>query len=190
MTHLGRLISVTRERSGLTRQQLAVRIGYTNANKGARRIEAFETGHGDHAGIVDRIIRALGITAAAVGEAVRLDESERLQRYFGAVGQPVDPVLTLRAIPGVYVQGSLPPEMRDPSDLESFACEFARDNKLYVHLTLPNRIGLWINPAGEVYERSEPDADGNPVRPSMRMKGKPLPGFLTDGQVGGDCSDE
>lgn len=142
MTHFGRLIAMTRERSGLTRQQLALQVGYTNSNKGARRIEALEAGSGDAAGLVGKILKALSITEAAADESVRLDEAERRQRYLDAVGRPIDPVLTIRVMAAVYVNYPLPPKMRDPVELESFACEFARENKLYVHLTLPSRTSL------------------------------------------------
>lgn len=190
MTHFGRLIASTRERSGLSRQQLAQQVGYANANKGARRIEALEAGRGDDAGIVGKVIEALTITEAAAAEAVRLDDAERRQKYLQAIGQPIAPVLTIRAMPAVYVNHPLPDGISDPIELEAFACEFARDNRLYVHLTLASRTSLWINPQGDVYERSEPNDEGVPVGPSSWIVGKPLPRFLTDGLVGGGSADE
>jgi transcriptional regulator with XRE-family HTH domain len=190
MTHFGRLIASTRERSGLSRQQLAEQLGYANANKGARRIEALEAGCGDDAGIVEKVIEALRITEAAAAEAVRLDDAERRQKYLEAIAEPIAPVLTIRVMPAIYANHPLPEGMNDPLELESYACGFARENRLYVHLTLASRTSLWINPQGEVYERSEPDDQGLPVGPSSRIGGKPLPGFLTDGLVGGGSADE
>jgi transcriptional regulator with XRE-family HTH domain len=190
MTHFGKLISSTRKRRRLSRQQLATLVGYANANKGARRIEALEFGCGDDAGIVEKLLKALNITEAAAAEAVRIDEAERRRKYLDAVGRPVDPVLTVRVIPAIYVEHPLPPNMRDPVALESFACEFARENRLYVHLTLPSRISLWINATGDVYERSEPDGYGHPVMPSSRIGGKPLSRSLTDGFIGEGPPDE
>ena len=178
MTNLGKLISVTRKRARLSRQQLGARIGYTNVNKGARRIESLEAGQGDDAGILEKIIDALKISQTAVVEAIQLDQEQRRQRYLDAISTPIDPILTLRLMPTIYVPHPLPAGVQDPAKLELFACEVARKKGIYVHLVLPSRTSLWINPTGEVYALSEPDDEGQPVMPEARIRNKPLPGFV------------
>lgn len=189
MKRFADLISTTRENAGLSREQLAARLGYANLQKGARRIETIETGGGDETGLVARILEVLEIPTAVAAEALRLDEKDRVAAYLKTMSTPIEPVLTTRLMPAIYATESLPSDLRDPAEMEAMACERAREMGVYVHLTLPSRVALWIDPTGRVYKWAEPDEFGTPDAPSAWIGRGPLPRSIFRQLLDGDTTD-
>lgn len=176
MSYLGDLVRDRREGAGLSRQGLAARLGYTNTNKGARRLEAIESGAEADEGLIRKVLAALGSSPDEAAEALWRDEKERAAAALQAMRTPAEPELWLRVMPGLSVREGLP--AGDAAELEAAACERARETGLRVCLVLPSRVTLWIDPDGRVYERLEPDAAGAARTPTLSIRGAAMPDIL------------
>ncbi len=168
--HFGQLVSSTRERANLTREQLAKMIGYANLHKGANRIARIEDGAGDYPLQTSRILKVLEISDESVERAMQLDQEAQQKQYLKAIKTPIEPELAVRLIPGFIANITLPKGVTDHAQLEEYACTVAKHYRAKSYLVLPNRIGLSINEAGEVCSINEPDAAGEPYLPGTRLK--------------------
>jgi len=151
MNHLGNLLMDSRAHARLSRHQLAARIGYRNLNKGARRIEKLEAGQGDPGRILQKVVDVLQLSKREVDQAIRLDQEEHQQQCLAFLDEPIETSLTIRAVPGCFMQYPLPDDWQDTLELEQYACKIARKMGVYAFLYLPNHTVWCINPSGEVY---------------------------------------
>ena len=96
------LASLVRERMahlGLTMPAVAARLGYTNTNKGSRRLQSMMAGDiAAHRDILSRLAEALEISDESIAEAVRASAALKEQAY-RANFVPHAIIVTERTIP-------------------------------------------------------------------------------------------
>ena len=141
----GEFLRNERLRHGLTLQDLARRIGYRNANKGARRIEELETSGRGTRTLVDSVAIVL-----SVGDRVRTlaarDEEARSASFAAWLEEP-QPMRLLQLVCGATLEVLLPPGLSDEEAIVH-ARSVHRDRPFRTCLVLSRKRSFWIDRDG------------------------------------------
>lgn len=156
-TDVGTLLRRSRERRGLSRNTLATAIGYTNHNKGARRIDALER-HGSRTyddPLVQRLITHLSIDPYALLAAMVADARRRLAEHREALAAydraPFDGPRAWARIAGIPVGLPIPDAHRRSADTAvRWARRWAEDHApLRICVLVTPHKAVWIGPGGD-----------------------------------------
>jgi hypothetical protein len=143
----GAFIEEQRRLAGLSRSQLAVRLGYTNLAKGANRIVRLERDGELPPDLLRRIVSALALDAERVRLLVDADERRARQAWEQWADEPVAPVLRFRPLPAVWCGEALPVGLtRDEAIAHARARAVERQWR-YV-LMWNRRETVWCDPDG------------------------------------------
>lgn len=126
----GAFVAAQRHAHQLTPAQLAVRAGYTNTSKGARRIVALERYGVVVDGLLDRLIDALDLDRVYFLTLVEDDRRAYEEAWERWADEPVAPELRFRALPAVWFRTSLPADISQPD-----AVTYAKDRAATTRLT-------------------------------------------------------
>lgn len=124
-TNLSRFFKQRRLDLGLRPGQVAERMGHRKC-KTANQVCLFEERGDLDPRLVPKLQAALGITDAEVEEQLERDRREHFQAWLEWVNEPVEPELTVRAIPGFFVGHKLPDGMETLEEMEEYASQFAK----------------------------------------------------------------
>jgi hypothetical protein len=127
--------------------QTAKLAGYTNMNKGIRRIEDFERTGNYSNDLLARLAAALKIRQAIVQRLYHADYRD----WLTAMNKPVKPYMVRRMLFGGGVR-YVPEELTTMEEIENAAADFARQTKMEVCLILSHRIKMWFASDGSVKE--------------------------------------
>ncbi len=133
-THLSRFFRQRRLALGLRPGQVAERTGHRNC-KTANLICLFEERGELDPGLFTKLQAALGITDGEVAEQMEQDRREHFQAWLEWVNEPVEPELTVRAIPGFFIGHRLPEGLESLEQMEEYASQFAKRFHKMVWLT-------------------------------------------------------
>ncbi len=161
------LLRLARDRCGLGLGQVVRALGYTNINKGCRLIQSLERGERRDMPLARRLCKLYAVPEAALLEADRLDREAKLAAFEVWVNQPEPPQMVVRLMPAVYVTVALPDGLSDHASLESFACDYSRENRVKVCLMLNRRHRVWTNEHGSITTRTETTPADYPGGPSV-----------------------
>ncbi len=169
MSNLGRLVRNRRKAAGLSRPELARRLGYQNTNRGLRRIDRLEA-HGQASGpLWARVREALDLDEEEAAREAERDKDEYEAEWTTWANYPVPISLSVKWFAGFHAGYPLPPEVADdPAMAEGFAREVAKERGLPVCLTVSRRLSVWIDDKGEVFHRQQAEP-GVPNGPYMRL---------------------
>lgn len=145
-TLLGNMFENARRERGLSRQALAARLGYTNVNKGARRLERLERDGIEPDDFVVRVARVLGIDHKKVADLAARDEAVR-RAEFAEWGRGPQPRGLIRFVAGVAVRTMLPDGLSDKAAIE-YAERVHRMEGLRGCLLLDRRRSVWFDSDG------------------------------------------
>lgn len=163
--HLGRYFRSRRLELGLSLGEVARRLGYSNISKGARRVlELEEVGECCTQEFLVKLMGVLGVDPSVVQELLDQDRAEYVREWEQWVSEPVPIAVVMRAIPGVYVNHRLPPDVTTPDEAIAFSQDLARRSQARVYVELSRRVTVIIDEQGEVKARVEatPDRDPRP----------------------------
>lgn len=141
-TELGDFFRSRRTQLGFTLQDLARRLGYRNADKGARRLERLERQGGAKMALVHEAAAALGIGRQEV-EALRARDEEAKRADFEAWLLEPTPRQLLGYAAGVTFELPLPEGLGE-EEACSHAVAVQEGLRLRVCLVLDRRRSLWI----------------------------------------------
>jgi transcriptional regulator with XRE-family HTH domain len=160
-TELGDLVRRTRTSQRLTPQELARRVGYRNANKGARRLEQLERRGVEAADFIDRVASSLGIDRERVAELAARDEAARRADFEAWLRVP-QPMALYQYVAGITIQAPLPEGLSE-QEAVAHARELQKKQRLRVCLVLDRRRSLWITSDGESFTtEATPDSPNFP----------------------------
>jgi len=169
MSHLAKYLADLREKQGLSRRDVAGKLGYANLDKGCRRIETFEESSGTTKprNLPEKIAFLLGADTQHVKEMINLDKLE----WQAWLDETVPMRLVIRWIPAVYSDIEIPATVKTPGEAEAYAKEVAKEKERSVCLVVSRRLSIWIDNKGEVYARTETTPD-RPNEPYMKVGNK------------------
>jgi hypothetical protein len=139
---------------------------YRNINKGANRILKFEQRGDVYQDLLSKLAQALNVAPEMIEE----DRRNFFREWTAWANQPIRPYLVVRLLAAVYLREQLPDGTTSPEQAEAFASARVRHWNRCCCLVLSRRYSIWIDEAGEVYERTEA-VPGAPNVPSMRLSG-------------------
>ena len=151
LTRTGAYLTEQRRAKRLTRGQLAAAIGYTNIAKGARRLQALEREGRTVEGLLENVVRVLGLDPEHVKQLVNEDSRRFRAEWEAWCNEPVEPVLRFRPFAGLWCGESLPKGL-SRSEAIAYARSRAVERITYV-LVWNRREEVWCYPSGETYER-------------------------------------
>lgn len=168
MSHLGDHLRARREALGLSRPDLARRLGYKNLGKGCRRVFELERDGDGPAGFADAVCRVLGVEPETVAALAARDRADAIRAWEAWADQPVPVEVVVRTIPGVFARVPVPDGMTDPDEVVAHARRLAGRWRKVVVVVLSRRLSLTIGDDGEVRGQNvaTPDRD---VRPAMQV---------------------
>jgi hypothetical protein len=136
----------------------------------ADRLVRLEREGVDTRGLLNDVVRVLGLDAIEIRRLVGEDERERLEKFQRWLDEPVMPVLYERVIPGVVLRVWIPDAYAQASRdvLEAYAADFARRARHKVCLQLTNRYSTWFEEDGTVGARSDATL-GEIITPFMTL---------------------
>lgn len=167
-THLSRFFKQRRLALGLRMGQVAERTSRRKSKMANRIIRFEEIGEMDPRLFVE-LQAALGITDAEVDQMIELDRREHFEAWLEWVNEPVEPHLTIRAIPGVFAEHSLPEGLETLEQMEEYARQFSKRHHKMVWLCPgTNRFTVRFDEEGNKICVVEATPDCSPT-PWMRL---------------------
>ena len=145
---LGALIAENRKLAGLSRRQLAEKLGYRNLEKGIRRIGEIENGRFNEQ-IIPQIMKILDISEEE-REFCRQKDVELIIETKRKL-PPFKPLIVRRLMAALYQPIPVPEGMTN-EELIDYAINLSIRDHLYLCLQLDYDLRCWINPKGVSYE--------------------------------------
>ena len=144
MTHIGYLLRNFRFKNKITCKVIALGLGDTNTNKGARRYLEWERGEGyPKKEELEKLFQVMRLDPQKVEEVVKQDQ----QDYEKWLDEPIPMTLVVRLMACVDVDV---PENLSPDEVIEFAREYARKANLRVCLVKSRRGSVYFDKNGDV----------------------------------------
>jgi hypothetical protein len=153
-THLSRHFERLRLERELRPSQLAALMGCSNHSKTGVHIKQFEITGSISQELLKKLIAALDVEDAVVGQLLATDHREYLEKWLDWVNSPIQPYLLLRIMATIYQKEPIP-EAFTQEQAEFYTSTFARKNGKKCCLIWSRRLSVWFDSDGVVYDRTE-----------------------------------
>jgi hypothetical protein len=166
--HLGEYIKARRHILGLAPSTVAKLLGYSNVNKGCRRLHHLEDGRQINKDFLVRLTGLLGIETHVIQYLIDRDRQEDAAAWEKWADEPVSISVAMRVIPGVIAGVRLPDDVTTPDQAISFGRDLAARLRKKVFIVLSRRETVGITEKGEIDGsfQATPDHD---TTPTMRL---------------------
>jgi len=135
-----------------------------------RLVEVERSGRRDKR-LVARLVQVLRLDPVLIGNILAAEQAHERERWYEWLNEPVDPVMHIRAIPGVWIAKSLAAVSAD--DALRIASEFAREKRVVVCVAVDRRLAVWFDRFGHEYARVATTDDAQPQLHSI-IGGRPF----------------
>ena len=152
----GKLLQKRRKELGLTKKELAIRLGYSNISKGIRRVDSVEDGDLIEP-IVSNVMKILKVRNEKRSECEK-KQAEEVREWIGSL-PPLKPHIVVRAIPGFCIRREVPQHLSE-KEMVKYAENLSKEMNLYVCLNYAHEKRYWINQKGVYWVDKE--FRGNP----------------------------
>src|SRR5690242_7026997 len=109
---LGNFIHETRIKAGLSLHQIASLIGYSNINKGLRRLARLEKEGTCSNFLIQRCSEILNIKQELLQKLIREDVRINCEEWNKWADQPIEPHIVTRIIAAFYIRHVVPHEIK------------------------------------------------------------------------------
>lgn len=140
----GKLLEKRRKEKGLTKKELAIKLGYSNITKGIRRVDSIEDGDLIEP-VVSKVIKLLKITQEEKAECEK-QMAKKVREYIDSLS-PLKPCIVFRAIPGVYIRKDVPQHLSEKEMVE-YAETLSKEMNKHLCLNYAHEKRYWINQKG------------------------------------------
>ena len=154
-TNLSRFIKEERENQGLNYAEVSRKMGYTNLNKGMRRIIDLEREGLVHPEVLEKIIDALELDKEYVDILIQKDWEQEKREFEEWVNTQIDWHLIIRWMPAMYGDREIPEYIKSEDEAIEYAREVAREYKSMVWLVLSRKENIHIYPDGSIRSRNK-----------------------------------
>jgi len=158
-TKLAGYIKQERVKRGLNYAQVSRKMGYSNNNKGMRRIIDLEREGVVHPEVLEKIIDALKLDRDYINQLIQEDKEQQRREFEEWVNTPIDWHLIIRWMPAVYGERAIPGYVKTEDEAIEYAREVAREYKSMVWLILSRKENIHIYPNGSIRSRNEVTMD-------------------------------
>ena len=158
-TKLAGYIKQQRERQRLNYAELSRKMGYSNINRGMRRVIDLEREGIYHPEVLEKIIDALELDQEYIEQLIEEDKEQQRQEFEEWVNTPIKWHLIIRWMPAVYGEREIPGYIKSEEEAIDYAREVAREYKSMVWLVLSRKENIHIYPDGCIRSRNEVTRD-------------------------------
>jgi len=149
-TNLSRFIKEERVKQGLNTAEVSKIMGYTNINRGMKKIIDLEREGVVHPEVLDRIVKALNLDQDFIDLLVLKDREEYEEEFERWLSEPIEPYYTLRLMSSVYMSYDLPGNFSTEKEAAEYVAGIAKEKQKKALLCLSRRESVSINEKGEV----------------------------------------
>ena len=158
-TKLAGYIKQQRERQRLNYAELSRKMGYSNINRGMRRVIDLEREGIFHFEVLEKIIDALELDQEYIEQLIEEDEEQKRREFEEWVNTPIKWHLIIRWMPAVYGEREIPGYIKNEGEAIEYAKSYAKENQKMLWLVLSRRENIHIGAYGEVMARYEVTRD-------------------------------
>ena len=159
--NLSTYIKQERIKQELNYAELSRKMGYTNVNKGMRRIIDLEREGEAHCEVLEKIIDTLELDRTYIDQLIQEDKEQQRREFEEWVNTPIDWHLIIRWMPAVYGEREIPGNIKTEEEAIEYAKSVARKLKLMVWLVLSRKENLRIDADGSIKSRNEVTLDSS-----------------------------
>ena len=110
--------------------------------------------------LVAQLVRVLHLDPAVVSHVLAEENAREQERFRECLSEPVDPILHIRALPGVWITKRL--TGADAGEAFEIAASFAREKRLTVCLAVDRTLSVWFDRGGREYARVRTTSNDEP----------------------------
>ena len=158
-TALTKYIREQRVKQGFNYAELSRKMGYSNINRGMRRVIDLEREGIFHPEVLEKIIDALELDQEYIEQLIEEDEEQKRREFEEWVNTPIKWHLIIRWMPAVYGERAIPGYLKTEDEAIDYAREVAREYKSMVWLVLSRKENIHIYPDGSIKSRNEVTRD-------------------------------
>ncbi len=148
--HLGEYLKARREKLGLGRSEVVRRLGYTNLNRGSRRLCNVEEGHWINLDFLRRLMNVLQVEPQIVQELIERDRQEYVDAWNKWADEPIPMQAVVRCIPGFMASTKMPDDVTTPEQAVAWAVETAKRVHKKIIVVASRRVVYTIHEDGRV----------------------------------------
>ena len=152
-TYLSRFIKEERVKQGLNYAEVSKIMGYTNINRGMRRVIDLEREGIVHPDVLEKIADALNLDRDHINASINKDRQDQEEEFEKWVSEPIQPYYILRIIPTIYQSYDLPINFPTEQQIINYVAGIAKEKQKKALLCLSRRENISINEKGEVTGR-------------------------------------
>ena len=125
-------------------------MGYTNVNKGMRRIIDLEREGIVHPEVLEKVDGALNLDREYVNALIKKDREEYEEEFERWLSESIKPYYTLRIIPTIYQSYDLPGNFSTEEEAAEYVAGIAKEKQKKALLCLSRREKNYISEEGEI----------------------------------------
>ena len=125
-------------------------MGYTNLNKGMRRIIDLEREGVVHPEVLEKIITALDLDQDYIDSLIIKDREEYEEEFEKWLSEPIEPYYTLRIMPSVYLSYDLPDYLSTENEAAEYVAKIAKEKQAKAWVNLSRREKIYITEKCEI----------------------------------------
>ncbi len=149
-TKLAGYIKQERIKQGLNYAEVSRKMGYTNFNKGMRRIIDLEREGIVHPEVLEKIIDVLDLDQEYIDILILKDRQEYEEEFEKWLSEPIKPYYTLRVMPSIYLSYNLPGNFSTEKEATEYVAKIAKEKKFKAWVNLSRREKIYITEKGEI----------------------------------------
>jgi len=154
-TNLAQYIKQERVKQGLNYAELSRKMGYTNINRGMRRIIDLEREGIVSSTLLKKVVEDLKLDAGYIDSLTMKDSEAYKAEYEKWLNDPVKMYYTIRVMPTIYLSYDLPSDIKTEDEAIAYVSDVAKNKKCLAWLNLNRREIVFIDKSGEVTGRYE-----------------------------------
>jgi len=152
--NLSTYIKQERIKQELNYAELSRKMGYTNVNKGMRRIIDLEREGEAHCEVLEKIIDTLELDRTYIDQLIQEDNEQQKNEFEAWINTPIKWHLIIRWMPAVYGEREIPGYVKTEEEAIEYAVGVAKEYSSIVWLVLSRKENIHIDKDGNVKSRN------------------------------------
>ncbi len=153
-TNLSRYIKQERLKRGLNFAELSRKMGYTNINRGMRRVIDLEREGKVHPEVLGKIIDALELDRNNIDQLIQQDKELQQNEFEKWVNTSIKWHLIIKWMPAVYGERDIPRNIKTEDEAIEYAVGVAKEYKRMLWLVLSRRENIHVDSDGNIISRN------------------------------------
>jgi hypothetical protein len=154
-TNLAQYIKQERVKQGINYAKLSRKMGYTNVNKGIRRVVDLEREGKVNNEVLEKVVDVLKLDKTHIDQLIHQDKDYQQREFEKWANTPIKWHLIIRWMPAVYCEREIPGYIKTEEEAIEYAVSVAKECSSMVWLVLSRKENIHIDKDGNVKSRNE-----------------------------------